>query len=241
MNIKKGLLAGVAALGLSLSAHASFINIGGVVWDPDSVNAFPSAQDFFSSGNLFEGVAQNPGDVVTGFGIFDQFNSDENNAAAFCPGCELTFTFSMELVSYTPVAGNAGLFNFKDLAINIFVDHTPDYAATSATSSDGNLWLALAAPGALSGIGTDLGTGSDTGTGSALLNVVGGLAADNFDTDGEKDGTDMVLSSSFQPSGTDGVLKGGFELTGDSIPEPASIALLGLGLLGFAGSRRRKA
>jgi len=51
----------------------------------------------------------------------------------------------------------------------------------------------------------------------------------------------MVLSSSFQPSGTDGVLKGGFELTGNSIPEPASIALLGLGLLGFAGSRRRKA
>jgi len=241
MNIKKGLLAGVAALGLSLSAQASFINIGGVVWDPDSVNSFPAAQDFFSSGNLFENVAFQEGDIVNGYGIFDQFNSDTNNAAAFCPGCELTFTFSMELVSYDIITGSTGLFNFKDLEINIFVDHTPDYAATSATSGDGTLWLSLAAAGALSGIGTDLGTGSDTGTGSALLNVTGGMAADNFDTNGEKDGTDMVLSSSFQPSGTDGVLKGGFELTGNSIPEPASIALLGLGLLGFAGSRRRKA
>ena len=69
MNIKKGLLAGVAALGLSLSAQASFINIGGVVWDPDSVNSFPAAQDFFSSGNLFENVAFQEGDIVNGYGM----------------------------------------------------------------------------------------------------------------------------------------------------------------------------
>ncbi|WP_448547370.1 PEP-CTERM sorting domain-containing protein [Thalassotalea fusca] len=236
MEIKKGLLAGVASLALSASAHASFINIGGVVWDPDSVNAFPAAQDFFSSGNLFENVAKNPGDIVNGFGIFDQMNSDVNNVAEFCPGCELTYTFSMELVSFV---GN--VFTFKDLQIDIFVDHTPDYVATAGSSSDGNLWLSLVAAGNLTGLGTDLGTGSDTGTGSALLNVDGGLAAGNFDTNGEKDGTDMVLSSSFQPSGTPDVLKGGFELTGNSIPEPASIALLGLGLLGFARSRKKGA
>lgn len=241
MNIKKGLAIGLAALGLSLSAQASDINVGGVVWDPDSVNAFPAAEDFFSSGNLFENVAAQPGDIVNGFGIFDQMNSDVNNAAAFCPGCELTFTFSMELVSFTPIMGNVSAFEFKDLTIDIFVDHNPNYAATSASSSEGNLWLSLVADGNLTGLGTDLGTGSDTGTGSALLNVTGGLAAGNFDTNGELNGTDMVLSSSFQPGGPNGLLKGGFELTGNSIPEPASIALLGLGMLGFAASRKRKA
>ena len=241
MNIKKGLLAGAAALGLSLSAQASFINVGGVVWDPDSINSFPAAQDFFSSGNLFENAALQKGDVVNGYGIFDLFNSDQNNAAEFCPGCELTFTFSMVLDDFTPLAGNASFFEFSGLEINIFVDNTPDYAATSASSADGNLWLSLAADGLLTGIGTDIATGSDTGTGSALLNVTGGMAASNFDTNGEANGTDMVLSSSFQPSGATGMLKGGFELSGNSIPEPASIALLGLGLLGFASSRKRKA
>ncbi|WP_286270442.1 PEP-CTERM sorting domain-containing protein [Thalassotalea hakodatensis] len=243
MNIKKGLAIGLAALGLSLSAQASDINVGGVVWDPDSVNSFPAAEDFFSSGNLFENFVTQPGDMVNGFGIFTQMNSDSPNGASFCPGCELTFTFSMELVSFTPTSGNDGDFEFKDLAIDIFVDHTPDYSATAASASGtpAELWLSLVADGFLTGSATDFGTGSDTGTGSALLNVTGGLAAGNFDTNGEFNGTDMVLSSSFQPGGPNGLLKGGFELTGNSIPEPASIALLGLGMLGFAASRKRKA
>ena len=240
MQFKKLLTASVAALGLSLSAQASEINVGGVVWDPDAVNAFPSAEDFFSRGNIFENGAINPGDIVNGFGIFDQFNSDVNNTASFCPGCELTFTFSMELVAFTPIAGGVGSFEFKDLMIDVYVDHTPEYAGLSAQASDGNLWLQLEGATSLTGIGTNLGTGSDTGTGSANLNVVGGIAASNFDTNGEAGGADLILSSSFQPGGPGGLLKGGFELTGNSIPEPTSIALLGLGMLGFAASRKRK-
>ncbi|GHF99179.1 PEP-CTERM sorting domain-containing protein [Thalassotalea marina] len=241
MNFKKGLAIGLAALGLSMSAQAAEINVGGVVWDPDSVNSFPAAEDFFSSGNIFENAAFQSGDIVNGFGIFDQFNSDVNNVNSFCPGCELTFTFSMELVDFNPIAGNMGTFEFKNLAIDIFVDHNPNYVGTQATAGEGTLWLSLLADTNLTGIGTNLGTGSDTGTGSANLSVVGGIAASNFDTNGEAGGSDLVLSSSFQPGGPNGLLKGGFELTGNSIPEPTSIALLGLGLLGFAAARKRKA
>ena len=223
-----------------MSAQAATINVGGVVWDPDAVNAFPQAEDFFSSGNLFENFAVNPGDIVTGFGIFDQFNSDVNNAATFCPGCELTFTFTMELVAFTNLGGGAGTFDFKDLMIDIYVDHNPNYVGTLGTASEGNLWLQLQGATNLTGFGTNLGTGSDTGTGAANLNVIGGMAAGNFDTNMEAGGSDLVLSSSFQPGGPGGLLKGGFELTGNSIPEPASIALLGLGMLGFAASRKRK-
>ncbi|GHF99165.1 PEP-CTERM sorting domain-containing protein [Thalassotalea marina] len=241
MNFKKGLAIGLAAMGLSLSAQASEINVGGVVWDPDSVNSFPSAEDFFSSGNLFENFAVNPGDIVTGFGVFDQFNSDVNNAASFCPGCELTFTFTMELVQFNDFGGGAGTFEFTNMMIDIYVDHNPNYVGTQATASEGNLWLQLAGATNLTGFGTNLGTGSDTGTGAINLDVVGGLAASNFDTNMEAGGSDLILSSSFQPGGPNGLLKGGFELTGNSIPEPTSIALLGLGLLGFAAARKRNA
>lgn len=117
--------------------------------------------------------------------------------------------------------------------------------------------------GTLFGSATAFGSGSDDGQGSGLMDVITddmialdgsllkGLANNNFDTDTKTDfvgGTaDFNFSSSFQPLGfttPDGyALTGTAELKGDSvgIPEPSSIALLGLGLLGFAGARKRKA
>ena len=52
----------------------------------------------------------------------------------------------------------------------------------------------------------------------------------------------MVFSSSFQPlNGSNGtLLTGTVDITGNTIPEPGSLALLGLGLLGFAASKKRK-
>ncbi|OUR63147.1 hypothetical protein A9Q74_02780 [Colwellia sp. 39_35_sub15_T18] len=239
-TFKKGLLAGAAALALSMSAQASEINVGGVVWDPDSTFSFPTLQDFAAHGNIVETPVVNQGDILTGFGIFDKFNSDPANTADFCPGCELTFTFSAELVEFLPLGGGLGTFEFKDLVIDIFVDHSADYDLTFANAGDGDLWLSMTSD-LLSGFGTDLGTGSDDGTGSALLDVVGGLAMGNFDTNTLANGADLKLSSSFQPLGGTNLLSGTFDLTGDSIPEPSTIALLGLGLLGFASARKRKA
>ena len=242
--MKKSLitLATVAALGFAAgSANASNINVGGVVWNPDAVTAFPSLVDFNASGTVFENFAANIGDTVTGFGLVERINSGKNNESSFCPGCELTFTFSMDLASATFNSAVDAAFVFTNLKVNVFVDNALNFAGTLATAGDGLLWLALEGNGNLAGIGKMIGTGSDQGSGSSLLDVTGGLAKGNFDTNGEVNGADMVFTSQFQPlADAPGVLEGGVKLTGNSIPEPGSIALIGLGLLGLA-ARRRKA
>ncbi|WP_199610052.1 PEP-CTERM sorting domain-containing protein [Flocculibacter collagenilyticus] len=239
----KKLLLVVLALSSSISAQAAIINVGGVHWDPEQGLAFPALTDFVANGTIFEDVAVNPGDIVTGRGEVTHVNSAVTNQGIFCPGCELTFHFEMELVSFvgapTGVGGSIdGDFTFKDLVIDFMVDDTPEFDGTMPTATDGDLWLRLALPFGefLTGTGDNLGSGSDSGTGTALMDVMGGLAAANFDTNTQAGGADMVLSSSFQPTAGDpNTLNGTFDLTGNSIavPEPSALALLGAAFLGF--------
>jgi len=248
-TFKKGLLAATAALTMSMSAQASEVNVGGVVWDPDNefVLFTNELTDFFSAGNLIETASTGPDSTVWGTGEFARINYATDNSSDFCPSCDLTFEFSMITNSIIPTGGGNFDFTFSDLVLNIYVDSNENYIPGDVSSvTDGVLWLALEIDGLLSGDGTDIGTGSDKGEGKGNLNVVGGLAAGNFDTDGEVGGTDFSFTSSFQAifdgqGNPTGYLSGDFQLSGDSIPEPSTIALLGLGLLGFAGARKRKA
>ncbi len=229
-------------------AVAAPINVGGVVWDPDQSFAFPDLSDFVANGTIFEESATTPGEIVSGRGQVTNLNSSLPNGSDFCPGCELTFAFSMELVSFigTPNATLGGIdgdFTFKDLTISFYVDDTPNFDGTMASSIDGDLWLELVLNPSnfLTGTGTALGSGSDQGTGSGVLDVTGGLAAGNFDTNTQAAGGDLTLTSSFQPTqGAPGLLNGTFDLTGNSIPEPSALALLGLGLMAFGGAARRR-
>ena len=114
--------------------------------------------------------------------------------------------------------------------------------------------------GTLFGNAQFFGTGSDSGRGAGLLDVGiasgvdnpelgnSGLANSNFDTDKKSDNAggfaDIFFTSTFAPitgtNNTDFDLVGGAVFFTDSIPEPSSIALLGLGILGLASAARRK-
>lgn len=224
---------------LAGAAQATPINVGGVVWDPDS------GADFQSNGNVYETFATTVGDTVTGFGTVTQYNG--LTVGDFCPGCELTFTFSMELITATPLVPGLFLFEFDNISVNMFVDDSPEYSQLSpsfADASDGVLFLSAVNNGLLTGTAFNLFDANNiSGNGSGFLDVNGGLAESNFDTNGKFNGSDIQFNSSFIPAqvDVDGFpLFGSVDFAGDTIPEPGSVLLLGGGLLGLYMGRRRR-
>lgn len=247
------------AAGLALlvgQAHASDISIGGVVWDPDS------PLDFTSTDQMYESIAVNVGDVIGGFGRINSING--LNTFCSAAGCELTYQFG----GYTLNNTGGGQFTFTGGWLNVYVDNTPDFSAVGGvtTANDGVLWLSLAAhtsydvtsgrTGTLHSDPTPIVVGLQ-GDGRGFLDVTGGIASVRFDTNTFNvqtsaaptfDKSDFLFTSSFQllrnpiidpVTGAVYPMFGSNDIQGDSIPEPGSLALLGLGVLGLAAARRR--
>ncbi len=242
---KKTALGAAMALALAGGAQAVPINVGGVIWDPDALTDFTS-----QSINMRQFINTTTGEL-SGFGIVTAMNG----SSTFCAvaGCELTFQFSGYMpIGGTIIPGVGSTITYTGGSVNFYVGaaeivNPANYnSLTWANTGNGTLWLSAIGHGNFLGTALDGGFGTYGGlSGLGLWDVVaGGLATSNFDTNTQPGGSDFRFSTSltyFHISDTNPTdVSGTGNVRGNSIPEPGSLALAGISLLGLAALRRRQ-
>lgn len=232
-----GLAVAISSIG---AASAAPQTVGGVTWDPDY------GIDFSSSSVQMHQIFEEDG-TARGYGIISTMNG--TGQAQFCPGCELTIVFG----GYTPVSMEGAITKYTGGFVNIYMNDGPStinpFDPLTMNDSNvglGTLWLALE--------GHEYNGATLQGTlnsqmppnlsGLGQLDVVGGVAAQYFDTDAQIDGADMSFSTSFtQPYPGDMnhvVGTGNFYGLTSPVPEPSTYLMMGAGMLTLAALRRRK-
>ncbi len=249
---KKAALAVAVTGALAMSGMAQAITVDGIT--------FGSGGFTFVTSTIMEqkvggGLITAVGDQLEGVGQVTQIYSGSTLVWSNGDnGRELTLYFG----GYTASSVSASQIEFTGGFTKFFSDSTPDANFGTGTGfTDGNLWMdwvAVPFVNTLTGntitlksTGTLLGS-SISGTGTGLSSVTKlGLADKYFDTNtytaiGTGLSADWEINSSFNNSpspflyGTHGTANA----SGNALPEPASLALLGLGALAAAGMSRRR-
>ncbi len=214
---------------------------------------------------LFNNPAALVGGYLYGSGITTAINGTDDIPGGsglikdFCPDCELTFSFgNIKITGYeiVTVFGNNYLnlsFDFSQGFANIYVDDLVDGDGTNTfpsgtrpdaeSANDGALWLSLS----FDAFNFTPAANVVGGNVSAQLHVTGGMAQGHFDTNPSMidatpvmPGVDWLFTSSAIFNSGTNLARGSADHSADSIPEPASLALLSIGLFGIYGSRNRQ-